>query len=105
MVLGWVLMVTAQLQMGTSWRIGIDKDQKTTLIAKGLYRFSRNPIYVGMMVILLGILMVLANAVALGAFLVSLVSVPIQVRLEETYLRAMHGEAFEGYCGAVRRWL
>jgi protein-S-isoprenylcysteine O-methyltransferase Ste14 len=39
----WVL--TAQVQMQKSWRIGIDNDVKTELVQSGLFKLSRNPIF------------------------------------------------------------
>ena len=38
----------AQYQMSNSWRIGIDENNKTELITKGLFSYSRNPIFLGM---------------------------------------------------------
>lgn len=37
--LGWTVL--AQIQMGNSWRIGIDEEKKTALVQAGLFRFSR----------------------------------------------------------------
>jgi protein-S-isoprenylcysteine O-methyltransferase Ste14 len=44
-VAGLVLLVVAQLQMGASWRIGIDETSTPGLIETGLFRFCRNPIF------------------------------------------------------------
>ena len=46
----WVLI--AQIHMQKSWRIGIDEDVKTELIQTGLFKISRNPIFLGMRVML-----------------------------------------------------
>ena len=37
----------AQYQMSNSWRVGIDENNKTELITKGLFSYSRNPIFFG----------------------------------------------------------
>jgi len=47
--------VVAQAQMGNSWRIGIDTEHRTKLVQTGVFRLSRNPIFVGMIVTLLGL--------------------------------------------------
>ena len=58
---------TAQMQMGKSWRIGIDTENKTELVEKGLFKISRNPIFLGMRVSLLGFFLALPNAFTLAA--------------------------------------
>ncbi len=48
----WTLI--AQAQMGDAWRIGIDEQHKTKLVQSGVFGLSRNPIFLGMRVTLLG---------------------------------------------------
>lgn len=59
----WVLI--AQAQMGTSWRIGIDTENETMLITHGIFRLSRNSIFLGMRGNLLGMFFVLPNVLTL----------------------------------------
>ncbi len=99
----WVLV--AQAQMGQSWRIGIDDTNKTELVQTGLFRLSRNPIFLGMRVMLLGFFLVLPNAATLSVWLLGDALMQIQVRLEEEYLARLHGDLYRRYCSAVRRWL
>ena len=96
---------TAQWQMGKNWRVGIDRDNKTDLVLLGLYRFSRNPIYLGMSLASLAYFMMLPSALTLLTLICGRLLMQIQVRLEEEYLRGLHGAAFEEYCGKVRRWI
>ena len=102
---GALLVVAAQLGMGASWRVGIDHENRTGLVNTGLYRFSRNPIYVGMLMILMGVFLVAPNAVTLTMLAVAAVTVSAQVRLEEEYLSRMHGAAYAAFCVRTRRWL
>lgn len=111
-VVGWGLMILgmpfafiAQLQMGNSWRIGIDARQKTALIQTGLYRYSRNPIYLGILLAHLGFFMVLPNVLSFLYLVLSYTTVQLHVRLEEAYLKEKHGVQFLEYCEKVRRWL
>ena len=53
---GIAFLAVAQLHIGASWRIGIDADAKPGLVTDGLYRYSRNPIYLGLLTTLVGIL-------------------------------------------------
>jgi len=95
----------SQMQMGTSWRIGIDKENKTELVGKGIFTVSRNPIFLGMRVSLLAIFLIIPSAITLLALVLGDVLLQIQVRLEEEHLRNLHGEAYENYRGQVRRWI
>jgi len=100
-----VWLVLAQVQMGESWRIGIDSERKTQLVQTGVFGISRNPIFLGMMVTLLGLFLVIPNALTLLTFVLGVVVINIQVRLEEEYLKAMHGDDYIGYTRRVRRWM
>ena len=99
----WVLI--AQAQMGASWRIGIDEKTETPLVKGGLFRFSRNPIFLGMRLMLLGFFLVLPNAVLLAMLVLGDALMQIQVRLEEEFLSRMHGVAYDDYRRNTRRWI
>jgi protein-S-isoprenylcysteine O-methyltransferase Ste14 len=99
-----VWIVAAQLQMGRSWRIGIDTREQPPLVQEGLFRLSRNPIFLGMRANLLGLFMVLPNAVTLAALLVGEVLMQVQVRLEEQHLNAALGDTYKTYALRVPRW-
>jgi len=98
----WILI--AQNQMDKSWRMGIDLTAKTELVQRGFYHFSRNPIFLGVQVNLLGFFLVLPNAVTLTILIVGDILIQIQVRLEEDYLVQIHGKRYREYCQSVRRW-
>src|ERR1041384_5890450 len=79
--LGWTML--AQTQMGRSWRIGIDEEHRTSLVVKGVFGISRNPIFLGMILTLVGLFLTIPNAVTLLTFVLGFVLIQIQVRLEE----------------------
>lgn len=99
----WVLV--AQLHMGNSWRIGIDDDHKTELVTGGIFKLSRNPIFLGMRVMLVGLFLALPSALTLALWWLGDVLMQAQVYLEEEYLAQQHGTAYEVYRQQVRRWL
>ncbi len=99
----WVL--TAQVHMQKSWRIGIDEEVKTELIQTGLFKFSRNPIFLGMRVMLLGLFLTMPNAITFTILIVGELLVQIQVRLEEEFLTRTHGNSYITYQKQVRRWI
>jgi protein-S-isoprenylcysteine O-methyltransferase Ste14 len=81
-------------------------ESASTLVATGIYRLTRNPMYLGMLLILLGWAVFVGNAFAL---VIALAFVPLMNRLqiapEERALTAAFGPAFTAYQSAVRRWL
>ena len=99
----WILF--SQMQMGNAWRIGIDDENPTELVTRGVFRISRNPIFLGMRLIFLGLFLVLPNAATLVIWLLGDVMLQVQVLLEEDYLRQAHGEAYQEYTQLARRWL
>ncbi|MEZ5344789.1 MAG: isoprenylcysteine carboxylmethyltransferase family protein [Pyrinomonadaceae bacterium] len=105
MAFALIWTATAQMQMGKSWRIGIDAENKTDLVEKGLFKVSRNPIFFGMRTALFGFFLVLPNAFTLLAMVLADVLMQIQVRLEEEHLTGMHGEEYTNYKKKVRRWI
>lgn len=105
LILSLLWTMAAQASMGESWRIGIDSQNKTKLVQTGVFRISRNPIYVGIMVTLVGLFFVIPNAITFLLLVLGVVLVNIQVRLEEEYLKTMHGDEYAGYTRQVRRWI
>lgn len=91
------------------FRAGNDPEpwkKDTALVTSGLYRFSRNPMYLGMVTVQLGVALF---AQSIGGLL----SVPLAIVLvdrfviarEERHLVATFGEAYRAYCKRVRRWI
>jgi len=105
LLLSLVWTGVAQSQMGEAWRIGIDTEHRTPLVQNGLFGISRNPIFFGMMLTLFGLFLTLPNAFTLLAFVLGIVLIGVQVRLEEEYLAQVHPETYRDYRRRVRRWL
>jgi protein-S-isoprenylcysteine O-methyltransferase Ste14 len=95
--------IIAQAHMKNSWRIGIDTETKTELITTGLFQLSRNPIFFGMIISLLGLFLTTPNALT-GLFLIiGYVLIQIQIRLEEDFLTDQHGQKYLEYKQKVKR--
>jgi protein-S-isoprenylcysteine O-methyltransferase Ste14 len=99
------LLVASQLDLGASWRIGIDAKATPGLVTDGLYRYSRNPIYVGLAFALAGYTLMLPTALSIVALLAALVGIRMQVLAEEAYLVSTYGEAFREYARRVGRFV
>jgi len=111
--LGAVLIVLALALAGAAIfrfaRAGTNvptRQPATALVVAGPYRFSRNPIYVGMILLLLGI------GVMVDSVWILACAVPFALVLrygviarEERYLAAKFGDAYRLYCAKVRRWI
>jgi len=77
-----------------------------TLVDGGMFAHCRNPLYVGNLLIILGLAIVhngwAMYAVGLGFFVLAYASI---VNAEEDYLRGRFGDAYERYCQRVPRWI
>lgn len=105
MILSLIWVLVAQLQMKNSWRIGIDNEFKTELITTGLFNYSRNPIFLGMLISLIGLFLVLPTFISLSFFIISNILIQTQIRLEEEFLLIQHGKNYIQYKSKVRRFL
>lgn len=104
--LGIAGTLAAQLAMGTSWRIGVDHATPTDLVARGPFRFVRNPIFTWMTVTAAGLALAAPNALAVASFLALLLALEIQVRaVEEPFLLRSHGERYRRYAAATGRFV
>lgn len=96
----------AQLAMGKSWRVGVDHTTKTDLVARGPFRWIRNPIFTWMTLASGGLVLLAPNVLAFAAFAVLLVALEIQVRaVEEPFLLRMHGDAYRRYAANTGRFV
>jgi protein-S-isoprenylcysteine O-methyltransferase Ste14 len=80
--------------------------ESSVLVTRGIYRWTRNPMYLGMLIVLLAWALFVANWAAflvLPLFIVFLNR--FQIAPEERVLRERFGAQFDDYCGRVRRWL
>lgn len=95
--------VIAQTHMKDSWRIGIDTETKTALVTTGLFAISRNPIFFGMILSLIGLFLITPNALTVLFLVLGYVLIQIQIRLEEEFLTREHGLTYRQYKQRVRR--
>jgi protein-S-isoprenylcysteine O-methyltransferase Ste14 len=78
----------------------------STLVTRGPYRFSRNPMYVGSVCLLLGWAVYLSALLPLAGIPVFVLYIArFQIQPEELVLAAMFGEQYTSYAARVRRWL
>jgi protein-S-isoprenylcysteine O-methyltransferase Ste14 len=88
-------------------RTNVRPSEPTTLIATaGPYRWSRNPMYLGIALSHAGLAIGLDGPIALALLPLVLIAIQTQViAREERYLEAKFGDEYRGYKAEVRRWL
>lgn len=103
--IGLLVVLMAQHQMGSAWRIGVDASEKTSLITDGIFRVIRNPIYTGLFVGSIGLFMISPSLILLSGLLVGYVAVELFVRkVEEPYLREQFGPEYDVWFKATPRY-
>jgi len=93
-----------------AWRPGPEVDPSSeanrALVVGGPFRFSRNPMYLGLIVAALGMAAFAGYWLMLAAPLaVFLTANYVHIPFEEAKMRRQFGEDFDAYAGKVRRWL
>ena len=102
---GLSVLFASLVSFGTSFRVGIDVDQPDKLVTTGIFAVSRNPIYVGFALVLIGEFLVFPNWVPLAYLLVGFLLFHRQVLREESFMRQHYSEEYAEYCRRVRRYL
>ncbi|GAA0988799.1 isoprenylcysteine carboxylmethyltransferase family protein [Acrocarpospora macrocephala] len=105
-LIGLIATFLAQNTMGTSWRIGVDTDERTSLVTGGIFAWVRNPIFTAMTTALLGLPFLVPTWLSLTALVALVAAIEIQVRtVEEPYLARVHDSAFTDYTARTGRFL
>lgn len=94
---GYVGTLWCYAAMGDTWRMGINRKEKTVLVSRGPYQWVRHPIYLFQVVMLAGAAWLLPSWLSLIALLIHFVCVWLKALDEETYLLTVHGEVYRDY--------
>jgi protein-S-isoprenylcysteine O-methyltransferase Ste14 len=106
-VLFGIFMASVSAAMFRRAGTGIEPfDAATTLVTGGFYRYSRNPMYLGMILMLAGSAFLLGSAGALLPLVIFILVIRNHfVLAEERFLEAVFGQRYLDYKSNVRRWL
>ena len=104
-IVGLSFCLYAQVKMGQSWREGIDEETVTDLITTGLYKLIRNPTYLGLCVLNIGIWLIWPTWTVFLLNLILIYTLEIQVRCEEDYLENIHGNDYIRYKNSTKRYI
>jgi len=81
-------------------------EEATTLVTGGFYRYTRNPMYMGMFLILFGVAVLLGSVGALLPLVLFIIIIRYNfVAGEERFMQAAFGQQYLDYKAAVRRWI
>jgi len=103
--IGLAIFLGALISFGESWRIGIDENNSDKLITGGVFRISRNPVFLFMDIYWLGITLVYPSILFAILMIAFVVGTHLQILSEEVFLREKFGEDYAQYCKRVRRYL
>ena len=104
-MLGDGIFLLSVLCMRDSWRAGIPDRDETKLVTTGIYRYSRNPAFLGFDFMYIGMLLMYGNLLTLGFSVFAMVMLHLQILQEERYLEGRFGAAYTAYKKQVLRYL
>lgn len=103
-IVGTLYFAAAVVSMQENWRAGIDAGQDTSLVGTGIYRFSRNPAFVGFGLMYAGFASVWPNWPLLILSAIGIVLFHLQVLREEAYLEGKFGDKYRSYKSRTLRY-
>ncbi|WP_306253296.1 isoprenylcysteine carboxylmethyltransferase family protein [Parvularcula sp. IMCC14364] len=84
----------------------VQPEQASNLVTGGLYRISRNPMYLGLVLIITGFVIWFENIAGIASIVLFILTMTLfQIKPEEKVMQAKFGEAYETYRRRVRRWI
>lgn len=104
-MLGDIIFLISVVCMKDSWRAGIPDKDKTELVTNGIYKFSRNPAFLGFDFMYAGVLLMYFNPLTAVFSLFAAVTLHLQILQEEKYLTSVFGSSYTAYKSRVFRYL
>ena len=104
-MLGDILFLVSVLCMKDSWRAGIPDKDRTKLVTTGIYRYSRNPAFLGFDFMYVGLLLMYFNLSMLVVSAFAIIMLHLQILQEERYLTENYGDSYREYRKHVFRYL
>lgn len=101
---GVIIMALGMHEMGVSLRIGLPEN-RSTLKTKGIFRLTRNPLYIGTYFISVGSCLYFPDLVNIAFTIYGLVAHHFIILNEEKYLRQQYGDSYENYTRKVNRYI
>ena len=103
--IGLIVFLWSLISFGQAWRIGIDENNANELITSGIFRYSRNPIFLFMDLYFTGIMLVYPNIVFIIITIGTIIGIHLQILREEKFLLKKFGEKYIEYKSKTRRYV
>lgn len=103
-IVGLGLDAAGLAALGDSWRLGVDEERPGELVTGGIYRLTRNPIYLFFNLFFLGVFLLQPRPVFLLFWLFAVMNLHGQIRAEERFLARRHGQRYQDYCRRTSRY-
>ena len=104
-MLGDAIFLLSVQCMKDNWRAGIPDKDKTELVTTGIYRYSRNPAFLGFYFMYIGVLLMYCNPLTAIFTLFAIITLHLQILQEEQYLTSTFGITYQKYMEQVHRYL
>jgi protein-S-isoprenylcysteine O-methyltransferase Ste14 len=101
---GYIGTLWCYVAMGSMWRMGVNRAEKTVLVEQGPFYFVRHPIYVLQLVMLAGTAFLLPTLLSFSALALHVICVMLKAADEEAYLRSIHGAEWVEYLARTGRF-
>lgn len=103
--IGLIFSTVASLNLGRSWRVGVHISEKTELVTRGIYKFSRNPYFLFYDMVLIGLSLSSQSILVIIFSIITVIMFHILIIKEEKYLENIHGEDYRKYKDQTRRYI
>jgi protein-S-isoprenylcysteine O-methyltransferase Ste14 len=105
LTIGFFSTIIIHIRLGKDWRSGIDPAGPNNIISTGVYKFSRNPMFLCIVISQIGFFLALPSLFSLICLTIGVYTLYRQVIAEEKHLMELFPIEFKNYSMQVHRWI
>lgn len=90
--------------MRLNWRAGVDSEQSTELVIQGIYKYSRNPAFLGFDLFYIGLAAAFPNVLLIAVTLFCIMMFHFQILEEERFLEERFRDQYQAYMKVTKRY-
>jgi len=105
LTVGFLFTVVVHFGLGNQWRSGIDPSEPKQLRTDSIYKYSRNPMFLGIATAQVGFLLAMPSVFSSVCLIIGLYTLYSQTMAEEAHLLKLFPKDYRHYMSHVRRWL